>query len=34
MMRELGNEMKFGLKITESRFGGSEAIYEGISLVG
>lgn len=33
MMRELAPELSFGLKISESRFGGSEAIYERVALV-
>lgn len=34
MMRELQSELKFKLKIAESRFGGSEALYENVSVIG
>lgn len=33
MMRELAPELKFSLAVTQSRFGGSEAIYNGLALV-
>lgn len=32
MMRELAPELKFELKISKGRFGGSEALYEGLTL--
>lgn len=34
MMRELTNELDFKLKISQTRFGGSEALFEGLTLVG
>lgn len=34
MMKELSNELGFKMKISQTRFGGTEALYEGLSVVG